>query len=245
MSIIQMTEQHAVASRNTTRIQALLVLLLSVGATRALAADSCRFTESYKDVVACAKDPDSGDFACNEFGTGTFTIQGTFFTDGSLSKFTNAPSTSVNLSVGNWTFSDTIDHAIAASQRSVTFALTHPVTDKNGNTKTVRHGTIKLRYVNMKGLIVTISAKAGTDKNGAIQGYTFEDWILASAYDDAPTGAITDATTASIELDTPDTSYTASADMNVTGQVTTKTLNARDGSSYTVSSIRLKGIPAP
>jgi len=211
------------ARRKGIRMGVWLGALILLAAWRTFAADSCSFMESYQDKVICLND--GGEESCDEIPTGKFTIKGLFFTDGSLFADSSAigASTLVTISVGNWTFSDTLGDSKLAKTTS-TFTLKG-------------HYTIKLA-LSSKGLAVSVKASTGTDR----AGNDLEDSILASDDDGLPSGPFDETSTeADIEVDTEDSSLTASAQITVAGTVATKSVTGKDGSSFDISKIKITG----
>jgi hypothetical protein len=218
---------------------ACLALACSLAPSRA--ADSARFTEILNDQVKCAEDPDLGEVSCLNFSGGTFVIHGRFFTDGAVSNLDLSTVTNVEISVGAWSFSGGPENAALVRPKKLTFPLTHEVSDENDNVTIVRHGIVRLRNVPDHGLVLDVSAKAGSSRLGEIQGFGLESFVLSTIYEGENSGPVTNADTATIQLNTAAAAYSASVDLPITGQVTTRTITARDDAQYTLTRVKLKG----
>jgi hypothetical protein len=135
-------------------------------------------------------------------------------------------STQITISIGNWSFSDTLGDAVVG-KKTVTFALKG-------------HYTVKLA-LSSKGLAVSVSATTGSDKAGD----DLESSILAADDDGNQSGPFDESSTeADIEVDTADSQLTTSAPIAVGGTVVTKSVTGKDGSSFAVSTIKIKGTPS-
>jgi hypothetical protein len=142
---------------NALTVTGLLIGALGLVAPRADSADSfkCKETQTDKLVGSCNDGFDV-------FTTGTFGITAKVFSDTNLTANAFDPETTVNISVGDWSFSGILgdDPKYVAGAKRTTFLLTHEKCPDEGDCKTKTHGKVSLKFT-AKGLLVNISAKTG------------------------------------------------------------------------------------
>jgi len=193
--------------------------------------NSVAFSETYADKVACVNYGD-GDLECDEINTGTYNVLATVSLAGvDISQFDE--DTPFELMIGNVDISNVLsdDPQYSTNKTSATFAYTTIYTDDNGNDHTTKWGTVKLRW-NAKTLTVNASFKNNSNWDDV-------QYIMADEYDSDDSGPIADTTYA--EVDFADAVSVSFEDVSVTGTTKTRDAGARDGSEYTLSSIRIKG----
>lgn len=202
-------------------------------------------TESRQIKVYCVPVPEG--FSCGEYSTGKFRVKAVFHTNefGAIDPSQFDGNTALELSVGNVFIQRVLadDPQYVAGATKVTFLLTHPECDTNGeNCVEISHGQLTLSISTKNGLSILISTKSGFD---AI-GHAFEASVVAYYFDGQPTGPVTAETAISGHLGefSFDTN-TSGLEVAVTGTVKTKGVVAKDGGTFDVTTTKIKGRRQP
>jgi hypothetical protein len=194
--------------------------------------NSIAFSETYADKVHCVNDGE-GDIECDEAAVGAYHVVATVSLAGvDISQFDG--DTPFELIIGNVDLLNVLsdDPKYSTDKTSATFAYTTSYWDDDGNDHTVKWGTVKLRW-NAKTLTVNASFKNNSDWDDG-------QYVLADEYDGDDSGPITDTTYG--EIDFADAVSVSFSNVSVTGTIKTRDVTARDGSDYTLSTIKIKGV---
>lgn len=216
--------------RSAFGLLSLMLLLSSVGAALARSSaptNTLTFSESLSDKVVCAKE--EGDWSCDMFTGDSFTISATILLAGvDITNFDQ--DTSFDLSVGELDVSHSLneDPKYMPGKTSATFVDTY--TDDSD--KEHIYQTTHLKWTANQ-LTVSITAKSSDiDTSGLTP-------IMADSYDGSDSGKTNDTTSGSIDFG--DASVTFDT-VTVTGTVATKDVKAKDGSDFSPSTVKIKGV---
>ena len=196
-----------------------------------VAHNSIALSETYADKVRCIN-YGGGDIECDVPNTGSYNVVAVVSLAGvNINKFNGT--TPFELIVGNVDLSNILsdDPKYATNKTSATFAYLTNYTDNNGNDHTIHWGTVKLKW-NRKTLTVNVNFKNDSDWDDV-------QYLWADQYDFDPSGPITDTTYG--EVDFANTVSSIFSNVSVTGKITTKDVIAKDGTTNTVSTIKVLG----
>jgi hypothetical protein len=194
--------------------------------------NSVVFSETYADKVRCVN-YGGGDIECDDPDTGSYNVAATVLLAGvDISQFNG--DTPFELMIGNVDLFNVLsdDPKYATNKTSAAFSYTTTSWDNNGNDHTVNWGTVKLKW-SKKALTVTVNFKNNSDWDDV-------EYLWADQYDYNDSGPITDSTEG--EIDFADVVSVSFTNVNITGSITTKDVTAKDGSDYTLSSIKVVGV---
>ena len=205
-----------------------LAILLVLAATRTAPAASkpvltkLAFVETDVDKLVCTGNPGLG-VSCDTPFSDSFTITATVA--GVFTGLTD--NTTFELIFGGVDYLNSLgDDARYKTGKSTSATFVDTSADATGRSVVV--DTIKLKWTANQ-LTVTIAGKATADYGSS---------IVAPAYDGTASGKITHSLTGSINFNSTTVLFTNVA---YTGTVSTKTVHAKDGSNYPLSTISLKG----
>lgn len=187
------------------------------------------YTESFADHVACSGG--GGGFSCEEFMGDTIKLTVTMSLAGvDITQFNQ--NTSFDLTVGGFSISHDLgdDTHYKTNETQATFS------DRlsNGDFGWVGNLSTRLKWTTTE-LTATIALKDSDTLDSGL------DPILAGSYDGHASGLINDTVAASVDLGAASTSFDQVPSQ---GSVLTGTVIGRDGMTYTISIIKLKGAGA-
>ena len=198
-----------------------LALASNLSAASSPPANKLTLVESYADKLVCVSA--AGDVSCNPTFSDSYTISATI--SGVFTGLTAGTSFELilnNLDVMN-VLGDDPKFTLGKST-SATFVDTG--SDANG--RTVVAQTVKLKWTS-KQLTVTITGKATLD---------YGTTVAADNYIGSDSGKISDQLSGSINFSDTTINFDS---VTLTGTVKTKTVAAKDGSDYDLSTIAIKG----
>ena len=208
---------------------ALFVALLCISHVSRVAADptnSLKFSETYSDKIICAKE--SNDLACATVGRDQFAITAKVLLSGAdITSFTYTTAFSFNLGGLHLTNQLGHDPRYIEGKKSAKFLLI----TRDAEGKTLVSYLLNLRW-NETLLSVTIVART-TD-------ITTSGWngITATTFAGTPSGEINGTVDGSVSLDGVVVDFPS---VPVSGTVGTKDKTAKDGTTFTVSKVVIKG----
>jgi len=195
--------------------------------------DYVSLTETYQDQIGY----DSGKNAFT-YPTGSFTINAVLFTGNRLAAASFDKNTPVAINFGNWSYqgaNNTLsdDPKYKAKATKATLPLTYQ--DSTGKTKSTGAATLGF---GKKNTTLAISAKAGQDAQGDdIQGFIDADTIPANA---APgkSVAVGDTVLGTITIGDYTEWFT---NIVITGTEAAKNSKAKDGNTFQLDTVKIKG----
>ena len=204
-----------------------------------LYADSFKLTESKTEKINCKSTREEGETytECYQNSTGKFSlsavVSGDTFDQASISWDEIDESTPLELQIGDFNFSSTIEEAtskrITSSAMTGTWFNEHEVCPiDSDNCKTIKDTTIKINAVKNKNVKFTIIGNSKSDEMDEFGQRFFIDMCEAQG-----TGNITETATFFVN-GTP-----ISGDLDINCRVNEKTVTAKDGNDYTLVNVTL------
>ncbi len=197
----------------------------------AASTNTLTFSETLSDKVLCTGNRADG-WDCTLLSRDGLTISTKISLSGvTITNFDQ--NTSFDLSVGNFSVSHSLgdDPKYVPGKTSAIFVDT----ETNDSGKTVVYQIVRLKWT-AKQLTVTITGKTSDTATSNLFP------ILADSYDGSASGPINSTTTGSIDFGDASVTFGWVA---VTGNVVTKDVTGKDGSSFSPSTIKIKGKPSP
>ena len=189
--------------------------------------------ETYQEKVVC----DSTN-ACGAYPTGTFTIHAVLFSGASLTAASLTPATPVSIRIGYWTYhgaTGTLVDAPKYKLHGTSASLPLNYVTSAGQTNAAGKA---LFVFGKKNTILTITAKAGSTSDGdELQSFIDADRLVTAVAPGRPTP--TNGTVAAlIAIGDVSELFTNIA---LTGTIATKNFHAKDGQTYRLDTVKLKG----
>ena len=189
--------------------------------------------ESYQDKVAC----DSAN-NCGTYPTGSFTVNAVLFTGAGIAAASFNTNTPVEINIGGWSYqgaNNTLSDDLKYKAKATRANLPLSYQDSNGKTKSA--GTATLGF-GRNNVTLSITAKAGQDAQGdSIQGFTAADTLTGNA-DPGKSTNVSDTVTGTITIGNYLESFT---NIIITGTDAVKNSKARDGNTYPLDTVKIKG----
>ena len=198
----------------------MLALASNLPAASPPPANKITLVESYADKLVCVSA--AGDVSCNPTFSDSYTISATI--SGVFTGLTAG--TSFELILNNLDVMNVLDDDRKFTGKSTSATFVDNESDANG--RTVVAQTVKLKWT-PKQLTVTITGKATPD---------YGTTVAADSYIGNASGKISDPLSASINFSDTTIHFD---NVTLTGSVKTKTVAAKDGSDYDLSTIAIKG----
>ena len=197
------------------------------------ALDYVKFTETYQDKIGCDASKN-----CGTYPTGTFTVNAVLFTGIGLAAASLNGDTPVAITIGNWSYQG-VNNTLSDDPKykpTVTRA-TLKLTYEDSTGKTNSAGTATLGF-GKKSTTLTISTKAGQDAQGNdIQSFVDADTLTGIA-DPGKSVAVSDKISATITIGDYTESFT---NIVITGTDAVKNSKGKDGNTYQLDTVKIKG----